>query len=403
MKDTKVFVPELPESVSGAIFLKWHKKIGDTVKEDELIAEIETDKIILEIASPISGIITTQFYKAGESVNTQDVLAYISPEIYSKEKKEKKDCKNFIKITKDQKQYLNHFSPTIRRMILNKKINLKKINEINQNHQLNSNDYIKNNILYFLKKNNNDSLENNNKIKKNEFDKRSTTRIAMNPLRKKISERLLFTTHNTAMLTTFNEINMREVIKIRKKYQDIFFQKYAVRLGYMSFFITAATKALEQFPDINASIDKHDIVYHNYYDINIAISTKRGLIAPILLNTNLMDMFQIEKKIKYFSDLGSTGKLSLNDLQSGTFTITNGGVFGSLMSTPMINPPQAAILGMHSIKKRPVADNNKIKILPMMYVALSYDHRIIDGKTAIKFLSYIKDILEDTSRIILNI
>ncbi|AEH39780.1 2-oxoglutarate dehydrogenase E2 component [Buchnera aphidicola (Cinara tujafilina)] len=395
MTDTKVLVPELPESISNAIVLKWHKNIGDVVKEDDLIAEIETDKIILEISSPTSGVIKSQFYKIGESVKSKDILASISHKISLKKEKvhkingiinnNRKNNKNEIK--NNNNENLKSFTPAIRRMLLNKTIDIKniKINKIN-------NQFISDNII-----------KNNNKIEKNKKDHRSITRIKINTLQKKISEKLLYTMQNTAMLTTFNEINMQEVIRIRTKHKEAFFKKYDVHLGFMSFFIRAATQALMMFPDINASIDNNEVIYHDYYDINVAIATKRGLIAPILLNTNLMDMFEIEKKIKYYADLGTTGKLSLNDLNSGTFTITNGGVFGSLMSTPIINPPQVAILGIHNIKNRPIVDDNIIKSCPMMYIALSYDHRLIDGKTAIKFLKYIKDILEDSSRMILKI
>lgn len=410
MKDIKVFVPELPESISNAVILKWYKKTGDTIREEELIAEIETDKIILEVCSPVSGVIKSIFYKTGESVKSQDILASIEKKL-SQRKPENIVSNDIDTILSRNKNYtrkknnekIKDFSPKIRRMILNNTIDIKKITNNQIENQVFINNIIQNDATFFLKKEEKKYIDKDNQLKKYEKNIRSITRIPMNALRKKISERLLFTTRNTAMLTTFNEIKMQEVIRIKNKYQDIFLKKYEIRLGYMSFFIKAITKALEKFPEINASIENDEIIYHNYYDINVAISTQRGLIAPILLDANLMKMFEIEKKIKYFSNLGKTGKISLNDLKSGTFTVTNGGVFGSLMSTPMINPPQAAILGMHSINERPVFDGKKIKVMPMMYVALSYDHRLIDGEKAIKFLSYIKDILEDISYIMLDI
>lgn len=394
MKETKIFVPELPESINNAIILKWYKNIGEILKEDEIVAEIETDKIILEVSSPTSGILKSQYYTIGQKVKTNDILGIVK-NINHVQKKYDIHKKNIINkkkysnnhLNKKNKNLLHDFTPKIRRMILNNNINIK--------------DYKKNNIDINIM--NNFVKKNKKKIDKNK-NSRKINRIPMSLIRKKISERLLFTIHNTAMLTTFNEVNMQSIIKIRKKYKNMFFEKYNINLGYMSFFVKAVTEALKFFPEINASIDNDDIIYYDYYDINIAISTNRGLITPLLKDTNLMNLFQIEKKIKYFSDSSKNKKISLDDLTSGNFTITNGGVFGSLMSTPIINPPQVAILGMHNIKKRPiVGKNNTIEIAPMMYLALSYDHRLIDGKLAITFLNYIKDILEDISRILLNI
>ncbi|VFP81486.1 dihydrolipoyllysine-residue succinyltransferase [Buchnera aphidicola] len=396
-KNIEILAPDLPESVNNAVMLKWHKKIGDYIKEDELIAEIETDKIILEISSPINGILKSQMSLVGQIIKSKSILGYIQSTNLEK---------NISNINNEFKKNNNSqffFTPTMRRLISYNEIDKKKIKGIKINGKITKKNFIIEKINKKNKKISKKKIDQKKLFNKKNVDERSYTRISMNPLRKKISERLLLTKQKTAMLTTFNEVNMKPIISLRNKYKDIFEKKYESKLGYMSFYVKAVTQALKQFPEINASIDGTDIIYHNYYDINIAVSTSRGLITPILKNTNFLSMFEIEKKIKSFSILGQTGKIKLEDLESGTFTITNGGVFGSLMSTPIINYPQVAILGMHHIKNRPVVICNKIKILPMMYLALSYDHQLIDGKQAIQFLNYIKDIIEDFSRIIINI
>ncbi|VFP79204.1 dihydrolipoyllysine-residue succinyltransferase [Buchnera aphidicola] len=392
-KNIEILAPDLPESVNNAIMLKWHKKIGDYIKEDELIAEIETDKIILEISSPANGILTSQILSIGQIIKSKSILGYIQS--INLEKNISNANNEFKK--NNHSQFF--FTPKMRRLISYNKINKKEIKGIKINGKITK----KNFIIEKINKKDKKKIDQKKIFDKKNINRRSYTRISMNPLRKKISERLLLTKKKTAMLTTFNEVNMKPIISLRNKYKDIFKKKYESKLGYMSFYVKAVTQALTQFPEINASIDGSDIIYHNYYDINIAVSTPRGLITPILKNTNSLSMFEIEKKIKSFSILGQTGKIKLEDLESGTFTITNGGIFGSLMSTPIINYPQVAILGMHHIKNRPVVICNKIKILPMMYLALSYDHQLIDGKQAIQFLNYIKDIIEDFSRIIINI
>ncbi|VFP88310.1 Dihydrolipoyllysine-residue succinyltransferase component of 2-oxoglutarate dehydrogenase complex [Buchnera aphidicola (Cinara piceae)] len=396
-KNIKILAPDLPESVNNAVMLKWHKKIGDYVQEDELISEIETDKIILEISSPINGILKSQILLTGQKIKSQSILGYIQPTDF------KKKLHNINNEVKKKNNSLFFFTPKMRRLISYNQINKKKIKGIQIHGKITKKKFIINDIHKKQKKELNKKIDPKKIFNNKNIDNRSVNRITMNPLRKKISERLLLTKKKTAMLTTFNEVNMKPIISLREKYKDIFEKKYESRLGYMSFYVKAVTQALKIFPEINASIDGADIIYHNYYDINIAVSTPRGLVTPILKNTNYLSMFEIERKIKSFSTLGQNGKLKLEDLESGTFTITNGGVFGSLMSTPIINYPQVAILGMHHIKNRPVVMFNKIKILPMMYLALSYDHQLIDGKQAIQFLNYIKDIIEDFSRIIIDI
>lgn len=406
MKEIAIFTPELPESIDHAIIIKWNKNIGDFISENEVIAEIETDKIVLEIPAPISGYLKEKLFQKNSKVKSQEILGYLSKkEIYPEEHVTDKNKNNIINqkniLNEKEKYFTSNLTPSKRRLISNKEEITKKTVSNQSKFNLNiKNNTINDKNIFPLKLNGNNFL---NDTIKNNINQEDKTIVPMSPIRKKIAERLLFAQRNMVMLTTFNEVNMQCIINIRKKYQEKFLTKHQIKLGFMSFFVKAVTKALQEFPEINASIENQNIVYHNYYDINIAVSTPRGLITPILKNTNLITMHDIEKKIKIFSEKGKSGKLSLNDLNSGTFTISNGGVFGSLLSTPIINPPQVAILGMHAIQERPVVKNNIIKILPMMYLALSYDHQIIDGKQAIEFLNFIKDIIEDFSRISLNI
>ncbi|WP_075433824.1 dihydrolipoyllysine-residue succinyltransferase [Buchnera aphidicola] len=402
-KKIEIIAPDLPESVNNAVLLKWHKKKGEYLQEDELIAEIETDKIILEISSPKNGILISQNVSIGQNIKSKSILGYIE-KINNINNREINTIRSHGR--ENDKKFF--FTPTMRRLISCHKIDTFKIQGIKISEKVTKNHFIINNQQ---KTQANKLINNPNEEtsilgvtrKNNVLNERSSKTIEMNPLRKKISERLLSTRKNTAMLTTFNEVNMSLIIKIRKKYQNIFQEKHTTKLGYMSFFVKATTQALKQFPEINASIEGTNIVYHNYYDINIAVSSPRGLITPILKNTDCLSMSEIEKKINSFSTLERSKQLKLEDLDSGTFTITNGGVFGSLMSTPIINPPQVAILGMHNIKQRPVVVKDKIKIQPMMYLALSYDHQLIDGKQAIQFLNYIINIIEDFSRMIIDV
>ncbi|VFP85906.1 Dihydrolipoyllysine-residue succinyltransferase component of 2-oxoglutarate dehydrogenase complex [Buchnera aphidicola (Cinara pseudotaxifoliae)] len=401
-KKIKILAPDLPESINSAILLKWHKKIGDVVREDELIVEIETDKIVLEVSSPVSGILYTQNISVGQDLQSKSILGYIKPV------KKKSNMFSIEHSSRKKNNERDFFTPKIRRLITNNEINKVTIKGIKINKKITKDNFIFKKSCMLNKKKKNEKkniyilpekIVNDNTQSKT----RSVNQVAMNPLRKKISERLLSTIQNTAMLTTFNEVNMKPIMLLRNKYDKCFQEKYNMKLGYMSFYVKAVIHALKKFPDMNASIEDTNIVYHDYYDINIAVSTPRGLITPILKNANHLSMFEIEKKIKSFSILGQSGKLQLKDLESGTFTITNGGVFGSLFSTPIINPPQVAILGMHHIKNRPVVIRDKISILPMMYLAISYDHQLIDGKQAIQFLNCIKDAIEDFSRIIIDI
>ncbi|CAL4321107.1 dihydrolipoyllysine-residue succinyltransferase [Buchnera aphidicola] len=387
MKQKTILVPELPESINSATVIKWHKKIDDIIKIDEVLVDIETEKVILEIPSEFSGKLIKISAPENTVVKNRQILGYIeeinNESKYKKNKKEKKSKKDiFTPDIKFNNQKENYYSPSIRRKCYLKKI---KNNNNNFSHNIEQNKEVQ------IKEN----------LKKSHI--KDENRVPMTLIRKRITQRLLQTVRNTVMLTTFNEVNMQSILNLRNKYRDIFEKKYCIRLGLMSFFVKAVVESLKYFPEINAKIDNNDIIYHKTFDINIAISTIKGLVTPILKNADLMSMFEIEKKIKYFLLKGNEGKLELSDLIGGNFTITNGGTFGSLFSTPVLNPPQSAILGMHAIKDRVIVIKDKITVAPMMYIALSYDHRLIDGKEAVGFLNMIKNILEDFSRILLNI
>ncbi|WP_295164443.1 dihydrolipoyllysine-residue succinyltransferase [uncultured Buchnera sp.] len=392
MNKINILVPDLPESVNDAVVVKWHKKIGEKISSEDNIVDIETDKVMLEVSSPCNGVLDVILEKEGAIVKSNQILGNIIESKNIENKTGLQSVENKKKFIKNKnfnipfKEKIYNFTPSIRRLV-----------RINKNNEtFNELSYIKN------------QKSTEKKLKKHSFfntkeNKNFENRIKMTRLRQKIAERLLETKNNTAMLTTFNEVNMQPIISLRKKYGESFEKKHGVRIGFMSFFVKAVVEALRKFPEINASIDKTDIVYYKNFDISIAVSTPRGVITPVLRNADNMSIADIEKKIKELSIKSSENKIKLEELIGGNFTITNGGVFGSLMSTPIINPPQTAILGMHVIKERPMAINGIVKILPMMYLALSYDHRLIDGKESVNFLITIKNILEDLNRILINI
>ncbi|AEO08655.1 2-oxoglutarate dehydrogenase E2 component [Buchnera aphidicola str. Ak (Acyrthosiphon kondoi)] len=400
MKKINILVPDLPESVSDATVVKWHKKIGDTVNRDDNIVDIETDKVTLEVSSPCDGILKLILEEEGKIVKSRQILGEIKNVniINNNILEEENNSLNRINnsTNKEEQEYLlekkeKYLTPSLRRLIKidkNNTTNLEKIVKTQEN--ISNNNLLNSNTL---------NLNEDNQKENKKFE----NRVKMTRLRQRIAERLLDSKNNTAMLTTFNEVNMREIILLRKKYGQDFEKKYGIRIGFMSFFVKAVIQGLKNFPEINAYIDKTDIVFYKNFDISIAISTPRGLITPVLRNADKMSMSEIEKKIKEFSDKSIQNKINIKELIGGNFTITNGGVFGSLISTPIINPPQTAILGMHMIQERPVAVNGEIKILPMMYLALSYDHRLIDGKESVGFLVNIKNTLEDFTRILIDI
>ncbi|UNB92306.1 MAG: dihydrolipoyllysine-residue succinyltransferase [gamma proteobacterium endosymbiont of Trioza apicalis] len=389
-----IIVPDLPESVINATVICWHKKIGDIVNRDQILVEIETDKIVLEIPAPESGTIKDLLVKEGSIVVSKQILGRLCLD-----KNIDINITNTVNMNKDDEYDKNDItlSPSNRRFISKYDLNVKDIKGIDINGNILTKN---NNKCRSLDQKNN--LFDYNSIEHMSSKYRNKKRLPMNNLRKRISERLLESKNKTVMLTTFNEVNMKPVINLRKKYCEIFEKRYNIRLGFMSFYVKAVLEALKKFPCINASIDLDEIIYYDYFDISIAISTSRGLLTPVLKNVDKMTIPDIEKNIKNFVLKAQNNKLKVEDLIGGNFTITNGGIFGSLMSTPIINPPQSAILGMHTIKDRPMVKDNKIIILPMMYLALTYDHRLIDGKESVGFLSEIKDIIENPIYLLFN-
>ncbi|WAI11506.1 MAG: dihydrolipoyllysine-residue succinyltransferase [Buchnera aphidicola (Macrosiphum albifrons)] len=414
MKKMNILVPDLPESVSDATVVKWHKKIGEKVHCNDNIVDIETDKVMLEVSSPCDGILKSILEEEGKIVKSQQILGEINQFDIIHSKIIEEDSllntkKNYVnKEEKEDVEYSlqnneQHLTPSARRLIKINNVNKSYLNKIIEtDNQINFEKIIKKE-----EKKLNKTLLNNNALDfdedKEKENKKFENRVKMTRLRQRIAERLLDSKNNTAMLTTFNEVNMQPIILLRKKYGEDFEKKHGIRIGFMSFFVKAVVQGLKNFPEINAYIDKTDIVFYKNFDISIAVSTPRGLITPVLKNTDKMSMSEIEKKIKDFAIRGFQNKINIKELIGGNFTITNGGIFGSLISTPIINPPQTAILGMHMIQERPVVVNGKIKILPMMYIALSYDHRLIDGKESVGFLVNVKNILEDFTRILIDI
>ena len=437
----KILVPTLGESITEATVSKWLKKEGETVQVDEAIVELETDKVNLEVPSPISGTLSEISFRDGDTVEVGAVLGSISegnvdiknePEskkqLEDNEEKEFKDQKSNVinldiekkpqtkleeplVLTEDKSMELLEeeplllteeveteetsqqpiiLSPAVRKMVAEKNINLDNIKGTGKAGRI-----LKGDLITMMGAN---PQPNQRRIQYGEEE-----RIKMTRLRQTIAKRLKQAQENAAMLTTFNEVDMSGIMAMRKDNQEDFKSRYGIKLGLMSFFVKACVVGLKLFPAINAEIEDQDIIYKNYYNISFAVGTERGLVVPVLRNADEMSFAEIEKEIKKLSEKANTGSLTIEDLQGGTFTISNGGVYGSMLSTPILNPPQSGVLGMHNIVERPVNDNGEIKIKPIMYLALSYDHRIIDGKESVSFLKTVKENLEDPRRLFLNI
>ena len=403
----EILVPELPESVADATVATWHKKVGDSVKRDEVIVEIETDKVVLEVPAVSDGVITEIQQDTGATVVSKQVLGVLSAAQAGDFSKETIQPANAETPADRQRAAIepdnsaaDALSPSVRRLLAEHDIDPSQVKGTGVGGRITREDVdaaiAKRNVAKVAEKS-------ENTISTVAYSARSEKRVPMTRLRKRIAERLLEAKNTTAMLTTFNEVDMQPIMQLRKQYGEKFEKQHGVRLGFMSFYIKAVVEALKRYPEVNASIDGDDVVYHNYFDVSIAVSTPRGLVTPVLRDCDKLSMADIEKQIKALAEKGRDGKLTVEDLTGGNFTITNGGVFGSLMSTPIINPPQSAILGMHAIKDRPVAVDGQVVIRPMMYLALSYDHRLIDGRESVGFLVAIKDLLEDPTRLLLEI
>lgn len=404
---TEIKAPTFPESVADGTVATWHKQPGEACSADELIVDIETDKVVLEVVAPADGVLKEIVKGEGDTVLSEEVIATFeagaaaeAPPPAASAPATETAAAPAAEVTTDA----DKIGPAARKLIDENGLDASQIKGTGKNGGITKED-----VQNFLK----------NKSAAAPaaaapaaaapalnvpVGERTEKRVPMTRLRATIAKRLVEAQQNAAMLTTYNEVNMKPVMELRKQYKDLFEKVHGgTRLGFMSFFVKAATEALKRFPAVNASIDGNDMVYHGYQDIGVAVSTDRGLMVPVLRDTDSMSLAEVEGTIADFGKRGREGKLGMDDMQGGTFTITNGGVFGSLMSTPILNPPQTAILGMHKIQERPMAVNGQVEILPMMYLALSYDHRMIDGKEAVQFLVTIKDLLEDPARMLLDV
>ena len=398
----EIKAPVFPESVADGTVATWHKKPGEAVARDELIVDIETDKVVLEVLAPADGVISKVLKNEGDTVLSQEVLAIFeegaaaaAPVAATKVAPASEPS-----VTAD-----DALIPAVRKMIAEHNLDPAKISATGKGGRLTKED-----VDNHLKKPAAPAVVAPAAVPAPAAQAiamavgdRVEKRVPMTRLRAKVAERLLEAKQSTAMLTTFNEVNMKPVMELRKQHAEKFEKVHGVRLGFMSFFVKAATEALKRFPAVNASIDGTDIVYHGFYDVGVAVSSDRGLVVPILRNTEQMSLAEVEKTIGDFGKKAKDGKLTIEEMTGGTFTISNGGVFGSLLSTPILNLPQTAILGMHKIQERPMAVNGQVVIQPMMYLALSYDHRMIDGKEAVSFLVAIKELVEDPARLLLEI
>lgn len=391
-------VPVLPESVTEGTLGEWHKKIGDTVVADEIVVDLETDKVVLEIVATGAGVLESIAYETGDTVKNDDVLGVINTEtIVAPEAKAGES---------ESATTSNKASPSVRKLINESDLEIDDIKASGKKGQVLKADVEKH--LQASAKAPGASppaapVPTVTASQEAVVAGRNDRRVPMSRLRAKIAERLKQAQNTAAMLTTFNEVNLKPLMDTRAKYRDAFEKTHGVKLGMMSFFTRASVEALKRFPAVNASIDGGDIVYHDYFDIGIAVSSNRGLVVPVLRDADQLSYAEIEKSIRSLGERAQSGKLGIDELSGGTFSITNGGIFGSMLSTPILNPPQSAILGMHSIMQRPVVIDGEIVIRPMMYLALTYDHRIVDGKEAVQCLVAIKNVLEDPTRLLLGI
>jgi 2-oxoglutarate dehydrogenase E2 component (dihydrolipoamide succinyltransferase) len=394
---TEIKSPTYPESVADGTIANWVKKEGQEVKQDELIAEIETDKIVLEVLSPINGKIQKIIKDEGEIVNSGELIAQIeeSSTLQNKKSDQNIEVENLKEVDISQS-----YGPAVRRMLEEFNLDPKNISGTGKDGRISKAD-IKNYLENSKKISENNTEKNIEKI--DNFSGRDEERVTMSRMRSTIAKRLLSVTQETAMLTTFNEVDMKPIKDLREKYGTEFLSEHGLKLGFMGFFVAASINALKKFPVANASIDGDDVIYHGYQDISVAVSTDRGLVVPVIRDADIMSLPDIEKSILEYSEKAKEGKLTIEDMQGGTFTISNGGVFGSLLSTPILNAPQTAILGMHTIQDRAVVIEGKIEVRPMMYLALSYDHRLLDGKDAVGFLICIKEQLESPQKLLLNL
>lgn len=403
MVDIKV--PTLPESVADATVAKWYKQPGDAVKRDENLVDLETDKVMLEVPAPADGILKAINKPEGETVSANEVIGSVEEGAKAEEKPkaETKTEEASKEPPKEKSTAAEDLSPAVRRLVSEHNIDTSAIKGTGKGGRI-----VKEDVTKFIESQQQPlSKQTPSQTPAPSVSlpsgDREEKRVPMSRLRARIAERLVQVQQSSAILTTFNEVNMQPIMSLRAKYKDKFEKQHGVKLGFMSFFVKAVVEALKRFPAVNASIDDKDVVYHGYFDVGIAVSTERGLVVPVVRDADQLGMAEIEKSINEYALKAREGKLTMEEMTGGTFTITNGGVFGSMLSTPIINPPQSGILGMHNIVKRPVVINDEVVVRPIMYVALSYDHRIIDGKDSVSFLVAVKELLEDPSRLLLEL
>jgi 2-oxoglutarate dehydrogenase E2 component (dihydrolipoamide succinyltransferase) len=395
----EIKVPVLGESVSEASIAKLHVKAGDSVKADQLILELETDKVTLEVNAPSAGSISELKVKEGDNVKVGDIVAIMiagnSDSTIAKKTDSLPNQSSSANIQSNAVLVNDNLSPAPKKLVAENNVDISKINGSGKDGRITKGDVLE---VIANPSQNNSTISNNISS-----PSKPTERVKMSKLRQKIAQRLKESQNTAAILTTFNEVDMSSIMTIRSDYKEIFEKKHGVKLGFMSFFVKACVVALKEIPAINAEIDGDEIIYKNFYDIGVAVGSPQGLVVPVLRDAEKLNLAQIEKGIAQLGVKARDGKLTIGDLTGATFTISNGGVYGSLMSTPIINPPQSAILGMHKIQERVMVINGEMKIRPMMYLALSYDHRIIDGKEAVTFLVRIKELLEDPRRLVMDI
>ena len=401
---TEIKAPVFPESVADGTIATWHKKVGEAVSRDEVICDIETDKVVLEVVAPADGSLIAIVKHEGDTVLSAEVIAQfeagaVSGAAETQAVQSQEQVEQAVENTEAgaapvvERTPVQNQAPAVRKALSETGINAADVSGTGRGGRITKQDVASHQAKPAA------SVQPLSVAVGERIEKR----VPMTRLRKRVAERLLAATQQTAMLTTFNEVNMKPIMEMRKQYKDAFEKRHGARLGFMSFFVKAATEALKRYPAVNASIDGDDIVYHGFYDIGVAVSSERGLVVPILRDTDRMNYAEVENGIAAYAGKAREGKLSIEEMSGGTFTITNGGTFGSLLSTPILNQPQTAILGMHKIQDRPMAVNGQVEILPMMYLALSYDHRLIDGKEAVGFLVTIKELLEEPARLILDL
>jgi 2-oxoglutarate dehydrogenase E2 component (dihydrolipoamide succinyltransferase) len=398
----EIKAPQFPESVADGSVAAWHKKVGDKVTRDEVLADIETDKVVLEVVAPADGVLTQIIKGEGEIVLSLETLAIFETGAAALTSAPAAPVTESVAATATPvaAATASDLAPSVRKAVAENQLDANQISGTGKGGRITKEDVV-------------NHLSTPAPVSSPKaaaaaplslaVGERVEKRVPMTRLRAKVAERLLSASQNTAMLTTFNEVNMKPIMEMRKAYGERFEKRHGVRLGFMSFFVKAAVEALKRFPAVNASIDGNDIVYHGYHDVGVAVSSDRGLVVPIVRDAERMNLAEIEKNILEYGKKAKDGKLSIDDITGGTFTISNGGVFGSLLSTPILNQPQTAILGMHKIQDRPMAVKGEVVILPMMYLAMSYDHRLIDGKEAVSFLVTIKDLIEDPALLLLDL